>query len=45
MDKKTKKKHFQNINLSDITDNKKLWTTVRPCRGNKLETNHKIKLV
>ena len=30
MVKKAKKEHFQNINLSVITDSKKFWTTVNP---------------
>lgn len=28
--KKSKKENFQNINLSEIPDNKKLWKTVIP---------------
>ena len=39
MVKKAKKEHFQNINLSEITDNKKFWKTVSPLFGNKIKTN------
>ena len=45
MAKKVKKEHFQNINLSEITDNKKFWETVSPLFGNKVKTNHKINLI
>ena len=34
MVKKAKKEHFQNINLSEITDNKEFWKTVSPFFGN-----------
>ena len=36
---KAKKEHFQNINLSEITDNKKFWKTVSPLFDNKIKTN------
>ena len=36
MVKKAKKEHFQNINLSEITDYKKFWKTVSPLFGNQL---------
>ena len=43
---KAKKEHFQNINLSEITDNKKFWETVSPLFGNKVKPiiifHHKI---
>ena len=46
MVKKAKKEHFQNISLSEITDNKKFWKTViRPLFGNKVKTNQKINLI
>ena len=45
MVKITKKEHFQNINLSEITDNKKFWKTVSPLFGNKVKTNQKINLI
>ena len=39
------KEQFQNINLSEITDNKKFWKTVSPLFGNKVKTNHKNNLI
>ena len=45
MVKKAKKEHFQNINLSEITDNNKFWKTVSPLFGNKVKTNQKINLI
>ena len=45
MVKKTKKEHFQNISLSEITDNKKFWKTVSTLFGNKVKTNQKINLI
>ena len=45
MCKKAKKVHFQNINLSEITNKKKFWKTVCPLFGNKVKTNHKINLI
>ena len=45
MVKKTKKKNFQNSNLSDVTDKRKFWTTASLLFGNKVETNHKINLI
>ena len=32
MVKKAKKEHFQNMNISEIPDNKKFWKTVSPTR-------------
>ena len=43
--KKAKKEHFQDINLSEVTDNKKFWKTVSPLFGNKVKANHKINLI
>ena len=39
MVKKAKKEHYQNISLSEITDNKKFSKTVSPLFGNKVKTN------
>ena len=41
MVKKAKRVHFQNIILSEITDNKKFWKTVSPLFGSKVKTNQK----
>ena len=43
--KKAKKEHFQDINLWEVTDNKKFWKTVSPLFGNKVKANHKINLI
>ena len=45
MVKKAKKEHYQNISLSEITDNKKFWKTVSPLFGNKVKTNQKFNLI
>ena len=42
---RTKKEHFQNINLSDINNNKKFWITVSLLFENKLRANHKTGLI
>ena len=44
MVKKVQNELFQNVNLSDITYNKKFWTTVSLHFSNKIKTNHKINL-
>ena len=44
MVKKVKKEHFQNMSLSEITNNKKFWKAVSPRFGNKVKTNQKINL-
>ena len=45
MVKKAKKQHYQNISLSEISENKMFWKTVSPLFGNKLKTNQKINLI
>ena len=45
MVKKTKKEYFQNISLSEITDNKKFWKIVSPLFGNKVKASQKINLI
>ena len=42
--KKVKKEHYQNISLSEITNNQTFWKTVCPLFGNKVKTNQKINL-
>ena len=42
--KKAKKEHYQNISLSEITNNQTFWKTVCPLFGNKVKTNQKINL-
>ena len=43
--KKERKKYYANINLNDITDNKKFWQTVKPLFSNKEQNCKKITLV
>ena len=43
--KKTRKEYLNNLNLSNITDNKKFWRTVKPFFGDKGGTRDKIVLV
>ena len=43
--KREKRKYFNNLNLNNITDNKKFWNTVRPFLSNKGNLNKKITLI
>ena len=43
--KREKKNFYSNLNLSDITDNKKFWKTMKPLLGGKGGTRDKIVLV
>ena len=45
MVKKAKKEHYQNISLSEITDNKKFWKSVSPLFDNKVTIGQKINLI
>ena len=45
MVKKAEKDHYQNISLSEFTDNKKFWKTVSPLFGSQLKANQKINLI
>ena len=45
MVKRAKKEHFQNINLSDITNSKKFWIIISLLFDNKLKANHKTQLI
>ena len=40
-----KKNFYKNLNISDITDNKKFWRTVRPVLSDKGRSNSKITLI
>ena len=40
-----KKNFFSNINMSDITDNKTVWKTVKPFFTDKIKTKSKITLI
>ena len=43
--RKSKKHYFNNINVSDITDNKSFWKSVKPYFSNKGLNSNKITLV
>ena len=43
--RKEKKNFFHNINLSDISDNKKFWKTVKPFFTEKTQCKNKISLI
>ena len=43
--KKERKKYYANINVNDITDNKKFWQTVKPLFSNKEQNRKKITIV
>ena len=45
MVKKAKKEHFQNISLSQITDNKKFWKTVSHLFGSNVKMKQKVNLI
>ena len=45
MVKKARKEHYQNISLSEITDNKKFWKTISCLFVNKVKTNQKVNLI
>ena len=41
---KTKKDYFQNLNIRDLSDNKKFWKTVKPYFTNKALNSNKLLL-
>ena len=43
--RKTKKKHYANLNHKDIADNKQFWKTIKPLLSDKSKSNEKITLV
>ena len=40
-----KKAHYSNLNIKDVTDNKKFWKTVKPLFSEKVNTKENITLV
>ena len=42
--KKSKKKHFGNLNEKDILDNKLFWKTIKPSLSDKVMTRDRINL-
>ena len=45
MVEKGKKEHYQNMSLSEITDNKMFWKNINHLFGNKVKTNRKINVI
>ena len=43
--RKTKGSHFEQINIKDISDNKKLWNTIKPFFSNKGLKSNKLMLI
>ena len=42
--KKERKRYYENLDLNNITDNKKFWNTVKPFLSNKGKCSQKISL-
>ena len=43
--RKAKRKHYENLSIAAVTDNKKFWKRVKPIFGNKIKGNPNIALV
>ena len=43
--RKVKKNYYNNLNISNIKDNRKYWKTVKPCFTDKINTSEQITLV
>ena len=43
--RKAKRKHFEDLSIADVTDNKKFWKRVKPLLVNKIKGNPNIALV
>ena len=43
--RKEKRNFYKNLNISDVTDNKKFWKTVKPILSDKGRSNSKITLI
>ena len=44
LSKKLKKYHFQRLNVKDLSDNKKIWKTIKPYFSNKGLNSNKLLL-
>ena len=42
--RRTKKEYFQNLNVKDLSDNKKFWKTIKPYFSNKGLNSNKMLL-
>ena len=43
--RKAKRKHYEDLSIADVTDNKKFWKRVKPLFGNKIKGNPNTSLV
>ena len=43
--RKAKRKHFEDLSIADVTDNKKFWKRVKPLFENQIKGNPNIALV
>ena len=43
--RKTKRKYYKDLRLSDVNDNKKFWKTIKPLFGNKIKCKSQVALV
>ena len=43
--RKTEKEYFENVNVKDINDNKKLWKTIKPFFSNKGLNTNKLMII
>ena len=43
--RKARRKHYKNVSIADVTDNKKFWKRVKPLFGNKIKGNPNIALL
>ena len=42
---KKERKHYEDLSIADVTDNRKFWKRVKPLFGNKIKGNPNIALV
>ena len=42
---KARRKHYENLSIADVTDNKKFWKRVKPLFGNKIKGNPNTSIV
>ena len=43
--RKTKSDYYRNLNLGDLTDNRKFWKTVKPVFSNEIQTSSSVTLI
>ena len=43
--RKAKRKHYEDLSIADVTDNKKFWKRVKPLFGNKIKGNPNTSIV